>query len=546
MHHLQVAVNYSTRGATSSTNGTSKWSSVPVSITSAKTMKTREYLEKKSDNLLSAVPIGAITPSILRTIIGTIKRWAAAIATATCPDVATHGGSMAERLLHRVRQEDEMCGTSFTTAEIYKYTLEAWANAAVPHRAEQILLQMEQHLLQQQQQQRQPTPNSLPNQHNGSTENYYPSTYCYNTVIDAWVNSKESDAGIRAQAIVKRRNIAHPKRALYDYNMHLKVLAKCGDGGKAEELLDEMLRGSNNSTTSSITPNTHSFTSVINAYAKSNLPDADERAEAVLQRMQKLYDDGIITSRPSVKTFTAVIDAIAKVCGNYTGSSGTQCERTRHWTASRTKRAESIVRHMQELHDSGTYDGEELIQPTTITYNAMIHMYSQCNDAPSAERILQKLQHLYEQQDGDASLQPDIWSFNSVMHAYAQQKTEHAATKVERIYRQLQRYSRNPSSITTTDSTTHSIRTNPTFHLRPTIVTANIVIDSWAQCRSRNGALKAEQLLQEVEHDFIRGHTNMRVNNCTYNSVINGYVRSIFRETIVPRDIQYFFFYHDV
>jgi hypothetical protein len=497
-------------------------------------MKTREYLEKKSDNLLSAVPIGEITPSILRTIIGTIKRWAAAAAAATCPDVATHGGSMAERLLHRVRQEDDMCGTSFTTAEIYEYTLQAWANAAAPHRAEQILLLMEQHL----QQQRQRTPNSLPHEY-GSTENYYPSPYCYNTVIDAWVNSKESHAGIRAQAIVKRRNIAHPKRALYDYNMDLTVLAKCGEGEKAEELLDEMLMKSNSSDTSSITPNTHSFTSVINAYAKSNLPDADERAEAVLQRMQTLYDDGIITSRPSVKTFTAVIDAIAKVCGsNYTGgSSGNPYERSRQWTATRTQRAESIVRHMQELHDSGTYDGDERIQPTTITYNAMIHMYSQCNDAPSAERMLQKLQHLYEQRDGDASLQPDIWSFNSVMHAYAQQKTEHAATKVERIYRQLQRYSPisntvNHGSITTTN-TTHSMRTSHTFHLRPTIITVNIAIDSWAQCRSRNGALKAEQLLQEVEHDFICGHTNMRADNCTYNSVINGYVRLIFRKIVI-------------
>lgn len=238
--------------------------------------------------------------------------------------------------------------------------------------------------------------------------------------------------------------------------------------------------------------------------------------------MQTLFDDGIISSRPSVKTYTAVIDAIARVCGSYSGS------HSRQWTASRTNRAESIVRHMQELHDSGTYaDGEESIQPTTITYNAMIHMYSQCKDAQSAEQILQKLQHLYERHDGDANLQPDIWSFNSVMHAYAQQKTEHAASKVERIYRQLQRYSCTHNKITNTSpitSTTH-MKTHHTFQVHPTIVTANIVIDAWAQCRSRNGALKAEQLLQELEHDFLRGHSYMRADNHTYNSVINGYVR---------------------
>jgi hypothetical protein len=86
----------------------------------------------------------------------------------------------------------------------------------------------------------------------------------------------------------------------------------------------------------SATPNTHGSTSVINACAKSNLPDANERAEAVLKRIQKLDDDGIITSRPSVKTFTALIMAIAKVCGNYSGSSCNECERTRQCTATRT------------------------------------------------------------------------------------------------------------------------------------------------------------------------------------------------------------------
>jgi hypothetical protein len=74
--------------------------------------------------------------------------------------------------------------------------------------------------------QQQGTLKSFHNEY-GSMENYYPSPYCPNTVINSWANSKESNTGIRARAIVKQRNIAHPKRALYDYNIDLTVLTKC-------------------------------------------------------------------------------------------------------------------------------------------------------------------------------------------------------------------------------------------------------------------------------------------------------------------------------
>jgi hypothetical protein len=38
-----------------------------------------------------------------------------------------------------------------------------------------------------------------------------------------------------------------------------------------------------------------------------------------------------------------IIMAVAKVYGNYSGSSCNQCERLHQWTATRTKWAESIV-----------------------------------------------------------------------------------------------------------------------------------------------------------------------------------------------------------
>ncbi len=446
-------------------------------------MMTVKDLQKKSNKILEA-PIGTLTPIILRDVVSTMMCWTT-IATASTTtqqeelNLLESAGKMTEQLLKRVLREDEMCGTSYATSEIYMYAIKCWASTGFPHCAKRILVQMEQQL-----------PNTPPSRH------------CYNTVIDAWVQSKAPDAGERAKNVAHRRIKVHPKRTLYDYNMDLTALAKCGDGRQAEELLETMINESKESTHSSsstsetrISPNTHSFTSVINAYAKSNLPDADERAEAMLLRMQNLYEAGIITARPSVRTFTAVIDALAKGCG----SSGKKQQQS---NTTNSSKATSILRHMQELHDSGTYD--EPVKPTTITYNAMINVYSHCNDAPAAESILQRLQQLYEQ--GDTEVRPDVCSFHSVMHAYAKEGTERGAAKAEAIYRQLQRWSRESNAL----------------DLRHNIITANIAIDCWAQCRSKEGAMRAEQLLHEVESDFINGHSDIRANNHTYNSVING------------------------
>jgi len=57
-----------------------------------------------------------------------------------------------------------------------------------------------------------------------------------------------------------------------------------------------------------VKPDTVSFTSVIDAWAKSKDPDAPQRAEIVLNRMQELFKSGYPDMKPNTVSFNSVLE----------------------------------------------------------------------------------------------------------------------------------------------------------------------------------------------------------------------------------------------
>ena len=87
----------------------------------------------------------------------------------------------------------------------------------------------------------------------------------------------------------------------------------------------------------------------MDAWAKSGLgKKAAERAEEILEWMDRLYKSGNYGVRPDTITFNAVLDAWAR--------SG--CYFAAH-------RAEQILDHMDELYRAGNHG----VKPDTYTYN---------------------------------------------------------------------------------------------------------------------------------------------------------------------------------
>lgn len=97
----------------------------------------------------------------------------------------------------------------------------------------------------------------------------------------AWCNSKHEDASIKAEDLLSKLE-THP-----EYPKRNGVLI--------------------------VRPNLLSYNTVINSWAKSSMPESAARAESLLTRMLKRYkSESFSTIKPDVVTFSSVLNALAK------------------------------------------------------------------------------------------------------------------------------------------------------------------------------------------------------------------------------------------
>jgi len=104
-----------------------------------------------------------------------------------------------------------------------------------------------------------------------------------------------------------------------------------------------------------VRPNRLSYNSVINAWAKSSMPEAAVRAEDLLLRMIKSFkSEAFSTITPDAVTFASVLNALAK-------------SRT---TIMKAEKCGAILKAMIDLHeDDGSYDSK----PNIVCYNTVLN-----------------------------------------------------------------------------------------------------------------------------------------------------------------------------
>lgn len=138
----------------------------------------------------------------------------------------------------------------------------------------------------------------------GSTTAFRPNHFHYNTLISAWANSQETYGAERAEYVLERMK-KYVQPTTVSYNAVIDAYAKFGLADKAEALLRTML---DNDGSSAPKPNTRSFNSVMNAWAKSKHIDNALNAELILDLMEKRYEQGDGNVRPDVHSFCTVIN----------------------------------------------------------------------------------------------------------------------------------------------------------------------------------------------------------------------------------------------
>jgi len=161
-------------------------------------------------------------------------------------------------------------------------------------------------------------------------------------------------------------------------------------------------------------PDIVTYTAVLTAYARSGLPDAQEKAMQLLRRCEQYSDQ-----KPNAHFFNTFISLLANSPSTATRR-GTTTPASTNNTPEQV--AESILQHMKEQYQaSGNYD----IRPTVVTYTALIavyasHSHSQGHVAAAerAEKLLNELEDLYNQ-TSQLEYLPNTKTFGAVLSVWA-------------------------------------------------------------------------------------------------------------------------------
>lgn len=209
----------------------------------------------------------------------------------------------------------------------------------------------------------------------------YPGVCCtsdaYTAVIDVWSKSKDKDAIVHAQNLLKEMHELH----------------ESGSG--------------------SIRPTAASYRSVISCCLRC---DDLARALKLFGQMQTQYGDGNLDLRPTNDVYHAMIKYLCT--GGFAALS-------RKEKRNRTEKAQIIFDSMLDQYAAG----DSSVQPSTDIYNCLIEGWGACGDGESAEGVLHRM--FCDFTDGNLKAAPDAVTLNSALTAWAKSKRPNASSRAE-------------------------------------------------------------------------------------------------------------------
>ena len=263
-----------------------------------------------------------------------------------------------------------------------------------------------------------------------------PDIACYRIVIDLLVKCGNPKTAEKAEEVLRgmQQLLIEDDRALafdsVSCNSVLHSWAKSDSleaGERAEAFLNELIeRG--------FQPDTLSYNIVINAYAKalkvlilskdandSAIPasDAPEHAERILMLMQELHDTKAAPTKPSVRTYDAVLNCWAQSHRSQAG-----------------ERAEGILRNMQKLYLAGDKD----VQPSTVTYNIVLNAYAN-GSTPSTE-VMRRAESLIAEMSQQEHSMPNRDTYATLMKLVLASDLPDKVERVKSIRRVIHRLTR--------------------------------------------------------------------------------------------------------
>ena len=318
-----------------------------------------------------------------------------------------------------------------------------------------------------------------------------PNTVVYNAVLSAWVKARLPNAADRTAELIRLMEEASLSGApcapdLVSYNTHLHALSYQASSQnpdaarRAQELLDRLERQYDDGTGSIAAPNLFSYNVLIDAYCRSQ-----QGLQAALA-LRQLLQRGI---EPDTFSFNQVLTALTKPTS---GSSKLAADPTYNATV---HTAEQLLWYMDRSHRSGLHADA---RPVSQSFAVVLAGHAKLGNAHRAQHILDVMKD--RAAHGEDWLKPTRFCYNSVISAWA--ASSHGllgARKAESLLQEMEECG---------DSS-----------LSPTIFTYNAVLNAWARSGTRCCGAKAETYLKRMWDLYHAGNVHVKPNDFSYNTV---------------------------
>lgn len=289
-----------------------------------------------------------------------------------------------------------------------------------------------------------------------------PNVRTWATIISAWAESGQADAGEQAQRVLKTMQELHHR----------------GD--------------------STVNPNFVCFTTAMAAMGSSAGPGNDpdvvaknaetaDKVEAILMRMEDEYEASLdIDKRPNTITYITAIDSFCKLDPKNAAI-----------------RAQRTVDRMVQLYAKGLGH----VRPSRIVFNSLINAWSRCPQgrvgAQKAEEIFLWMEQQYRE-SGDYIVKPDEVSLCGVLNAWANNAELGGARRAQQILDSIEDLSTKERGF------------------QHTTICHNIVIKAWGRSKDPDAVQRAEAILARLEKNWNSNKDDiLKPDVTTYSSVIN-------------------------
>jgi len=230
-------------------------------------------------------------------------------------------------------------------------------------------------------------------------------------------------------------------------------------------------------------PDKITFLGIFDTYAKSDISNADERCDVLLDRM-RLYRDvhGLEDLEPDRVVYNAVLNALAK------------------------SRQPDVVETVEDILTMMESSPDEHLRPDIVTYATVIDCYTKCGEmsVQRADELLRFVEGTFR--SGDETLKPNAIFYSAILQAWAKTATVEGAEKAENL---LQR--------------NIALYAQGNDYAKPHTIVFNAVMDALARSNMIGAGARAEELLNEMESSYQSGDEDLRPSKRSFNAVILAY-----------------------